>query len=70
MATLRIQSILFHNETQAIERTLDCIQRAADLAIAQGCFSAVQVAYGDCSPAAMCVSASSRAAFSVPWILP
>ena len=53
MATLRIQSILFHNETQAIERTLDCIQRAADLAIAQGCFSAVQVAYGDCSPAAL-----------------
>lgn len=50
MSTLRIQSILFHNEPCAIERTLHNLHRAADLAIAQGSFSSVQVVYGDCSP--------------------
>ena len=49
MATLRVQSILFHNEPAAIERTLDNLHRAADIAIAGGDFTAVQVAYGDCS---------------------
>ena len=49
MATLRVQSILFHNEPAAIERTLDNLHRAADIAIAAGDFSAVEVAYGDCS---------------------
>lgn len=53
MSTLRIQSILFHNEPAAIERTLDNVHRAADLAIAAGDFSSVQVAYGDCSPMAV-----------------
>jgi len=53
LATLRIQSILFHNDTAAIERTLECIHRAADLATAQGVYSAVRVAYGDCSPVAL-----------------
>lgn len=53
MSTLRIQSILFHNEPAAIERTLDNLHRAADLAIAAGDFSSVQVAYGDCSPMAI-----------------
>ena len=53
MSTLRIQSILFHNEPAAIERTLDNLHRAADLAIAAGAFTAVEVAYGDCSPMAI-----------------
>ena len=53
MSTLRIQSILFHNELAAIERTLHNLRRAADLAIAAGDFSSVEVAYGDCSPMAV-----------------
>lgn len=50
MTTLRVQSVLFQNEPAAIERTLENLHRAADLAIAGGDFSAVEVAYGDCSP--------------------
>lgn len=53
MATLRIQSILFHNDITAIKRTLESIQRAVDFAIAQGIYSAVQVVYGDCSSVAL-----------------
>lgn len=49
MTTLRIQSILFHNETQSIERALRAVQRAVDLAISAGVYSSVSVCYGDCS---------------------
>jgi GT2 family glycosyltransferase len=47
--TLRIQSILFHNEPGSIRNALRSIRRAADLAIARGIYDKVEVAYGDCS---------------------
>lgn len=50
MTALRVQSILFHNAPLAIRRALDNLHRAADLAIAGGDFSSVEVVYGDCSP--------------------
>jgi GT2 family glycosyltransferase len=50
MTSLRIQSILFHNDTDSIERALRAVQRAVDLAISAGIYSSVSVCYGDCSP--------------------
>ena len=50
MSTLRIQSILFHNEPDSIRRALRGIHRAVDLAVAGSAYSSVDVFYGDCSP--------------------
>lgn len=50
MPKLRVQSVLFQNEVSAIRRTLDNLHRAADLAIAEGIFTSVEMVYGDCSP--------------------
>ncbi|WP_244107184.1 glycosyltransferase family 2 protein [Burkholderia sp. BCC0419] len=49
-ASLRIQSVLYNNSQEHIDTALDSIARAADLAIASGALSSVEVALGDCSP--------------------
>jgi GT2 family glycosyltransferase len=48
--SLRIQTVLFGNTLFDIERSLSSIDRAAEIGLAQGCLSAVEVAYGDSSP--------------------
>ncbi len=47
---IQVNSILYGNEPLDIERTVDCLDRAADLAIADGLAGSVTLAYGDCSP--------------------
>jgi GT2 family glycosyltransferase len=49
-ASLRIQSVLYNNSQQHIDTALESIGRAADLAIASGVLSSVEIAFGDCSP--------------------
>jgi GT2 family glycosyltransferase len=48
--SLRVQSILYGNEKEALETALESLSRAAELAIFEGICSRVDVAYGDCSP--------------------
>lgn len=48
---LQVNSVLFENDTEAVRRTIECLNRAADLAIAGGVFSSVRLTYGDCSGA-------------------
>lgn len=49
-ASLRIQSVLYNNAQAHIDTALESIARAADLAIAAGVLSSVEIALGDCSP--------------------
>ncbi|GAB7534921.1 glycosyltransferase [Burkholderia sp. 22PA0099] len=49
-ASLRIQSVLYNNAQAHIDSALESIARAADLAVAAGVLSSVEVALGDCSP--------------------
>lgn len=46
---LQVNSVLFENRSEDVRRTIECLNRAADLAIARGAFSAVRLTYGDCS---------------------
>jgi GT2 family glycosyltransferase len=48
--SLGIQTVLFHNEPEAIFRSLLSIGRATELAIAEGAISSAEVAYGDSTP--------------------
>lgn len=50
---LQVNSILYGNNLEDIKRTVECLNRAADLAIAGGHVQEVHLAYGDCSPAAL-----------------
>ncbi|MDB5395911.1 MAG: putative glycosyl transferase [Rhodospirillales bacterium] len=47
--SLRIQTVLFGTKQSEIERSLASIDRAAEIGLALGCFSSVEVAYGDSS---------------------
>lgn len=47
---LRIHSILFLNEPERIEQTIEHLDRAVDHVIAQKLYSEVTLVYGDCSP--------------------
>jgi GT2 family glycosyltransferase len=47
--SLRIQTVLFGNSPNEIERSLASIDRAAEIGLALECFSSVEVAYGDSS---------------------
>ncbi len=46
---LRIHSILFLNEPERIEQTIEHLDRAVDHVIAQKLYSEVTLVYGDCS---------------------
>jgi len=48
--SLRIQSILYGNAPHLVERALENLQRASELAVSAGAISGVQLALGDCSP--------------------
>ncbi|WP_235578336.1 glycosyltransferase family 2 protein [Pseudorhodoferax sp. Leaf267] len=50
MSTLRIQSILYRNEPQSIQRAVRSVNAAMDAAVAAGVFESCELAYGDCSP--------------------
>jgi GT2 family glycosyltransferase len=50
MPSLRVQSVLYGNTVARVRQALDHLERAADIAIACGIFSAVELVYGDCSP--------------------
>ena len=47
--SLRIQSVLYRNSRDQVDMALASAARAADLAIAAGDLSSVEVSYGDCS---------------------
>ncbi|GHD21380.1 glycosyltransferase family 2 protein [Tianweitania populi] len=47
---LRIQSILYLNDQVDVERSIQNIHRACELAISDGCCGRITLAYGDCSP--------------------
>ena len=51
--TLQVDSILYQNEPARIRKTISHLNRAADLAIASGALSSVELVYGDCSPRAV-----------------
>ncbi len=48
-ASLRIQSVLYNNSRHHIDRALESIARAVDLAVVGGILSTVEIAFGDCS---------------------
>jgi GT2 family glycosyltransferase len=48
--SIGLQSVLFNNEFDAIERSVSALARAAELAIAGGTCSRVVLSYGDSSP--------------------
>ncbi|MEE4574873.1 glycosyltransferase family 2 protein [Pseudomonas alliivorans] len=48
--SLRVQSVMYGNEVARVEKTIRHLNRAADLAIAAGVFSSVELIYGDASP--------------------
>lgn len=48
--TIQVNSVLYGNKPEDIRRTVECLDRAADLAIARGHASEVHLTYGDCSP--------------------
>lgn len=47
---IQVNSVLYGNKAEDIRRTVECLDRAADLAIAGGHASEVHLTYGDCSP--------------------
>jgi hypothetical protein len=49
-ASIGVQSILFNNDHQHVERCIGALARAAELAISSGACSRVTLSYGDCSP--------------------
>jgi len=55
-ASVGVQSILFNNELEHVERSIAALARAAELAIFEGVCSRVRLQYGDCSPQ-RCISA-------------
>lgn len=48
--TLRVHSVLYGNDPVRIGQAIEHLERAADIAIAEGVFSSVSLVYGDCSP--------------------
>jgi GT2 family glycosyltransferase len=48
--SLRVQTVLFETQPSDLERSLASIDRAAEIALAEGAVSSVEVAYGDSSP--------------------
>lgn len=53
MTTLRIQSILYHNDPASIQRAIRGVRAAMDLAVSVGVFELAELAYGDCSSQAL-----------------
>ncbi len=51
-ASLQVQSVLFGNDIRALDRSLDALARAIEIARDRGVLDRVVVAYGDCSPTA------------------
>lgn len=49
-ATLQVNSVLYGNNVEDIRRTVENLDRAADIAIAGGKIGEVRLTYGDCSP--------------------
>ena len=50
-ASVQVQSVLFGNDFQSVERAVLSLGRAAELAIGRGLVSRVELVYGDSSPA-------------------
>ncbi|MEN5266057.1 glycosyltransferase [Stenotrophomonas sp. TWI587] len=50
LGRLRVQAVLYGNEPESILRTIQHLDRAAELAIQVGAFGRVTLAYGDSSP--------------------
>jgi GT2 family glycosyltransferase len=48
--SLQIQSVLFGNDVADLDRSLDSLARAIELAVDSGVVDRVRVSYGDCSP--------------------
>jgi GT2 family glycosyltransferase len=48
--SLRVHSVLFGNSVERLKQAVDHLERAADLAIAAGSFSSVELVWGDSSP--------------------
>lgn len=48
-ASLRIQSVLYNNGRHHIDRALESIARAVELAVGNGILSGAEIAFGDCS---------------------
>lgn len=49
--SLQIQSVLYGNELRDLDRSLDSLCRAIEIALHRAAFDRVIVSYGDCSPA-------------------
>ncbi|GLH45270.1 glycosyl transferase [Pseudomonas atacamensis] len=67
--SLRVQSVLYGNELARIEKTVRHLNRAADLAIAMGVFTSVELIYGDASPQRVLDDASLEAISSESYAL-
>ncbi|MBS3726712.1 hypothetical protein JLDANKMP_02185 [Stenotrophomonas sp. PE591] len=50
LGRLRVHSILYGNEPHRISQAVAHLERAAHVALEQGVFDSVELAYGDCSP--------------------
>lgn len=48
--SLQVQSVLYDNDVHALDRSLDALGRAIELAVQHGAVDRVVVSYGDCSP--------------------
>ena len=51
VVSLQVQSVLFDNVPADLDRSLDALARAIELASERGVLDRVVVAWGDCSPA-------------------
>ncbi|KQP13575.1 glycosyltransferase [Pseudorhodoferax sp. Leaf267] len=49
MTTLRVQSVLFHSDADSVVRAFDALAHAGLRALKSGDFTAIEMAYGDCS---------------------
>jgi GT2 family glycosyltransferase len=52
VCSLQVQSVLFGNDVRDLDRSLDALARAIEIAREHGVLDRVLVAYGDCSPEA------------------
>src|SRR6185437_3544061 len=50
LGRLRVHSILYGNEPHRISQAVAHLERAAHVALEQGVFDRIELAYGDCSP--------------------
>lgn len=56
MKTLTVQSVIFNNDYQSLERSVISVSNACRLAVSEGVLKNWEITYGDCSPS-ICLNA-------------